>query len=148
MNYVRALDVIYIACSKALDIVYHNILVFILGQWSLGRWMSRTLFGWLCCCLDGHVAVWMVMLRGLYSVWRPATRGHSTGSVLGPVLFHISVIGRRGWWGHLSDLQMTPNCGGHPSIKFCVLSYNISHNFWNGCKWRIENSNVCELKMP
>lgn len=79
VNYVRALDVIYIASSKALDIVYHNILVFILGQWSLGRWMSRTLFGWL---------------RGLYSVWRPATRGHSTGSVLGPVLFHISLSNR------------------------------------------------------
>lgn len=34
---VMALDVIYIISSKALDIVCHSILIFGLGQWSLGR---------------------------------------------------------------------------------------------------------------
>jgi len=33
----------------------------------------------------------MVPLGGLYSVLRPVTRGHSTGSVPGPVLFNSSL---------------------------------------------------------
>lgn len=44
VNNMRAVDVIYIVSSKVLGIIYHNIPVFILGQWMVGEGVK--------CCLD------------------------------------------------------------------------------------------------
>lgn len=107
LSNLKTLDIICIVCSKAFDNVYYNILVFVLGQRSLGWWMSKTL--------------WMVMLMVVHCL-KVNNKGHSKGSAL--VLFSftsLSVIERRRWRACLSGLQMMQNSGDSSSTRYACF---------------------------
>lgn len=95
----RAVDAICPDCDKAFIVVFHNILVSMVGSYSLYGWTTR----WIGNQLGDEA--WRAADNGIKSIQRLVTSGELQGSLMCHVLIG-DVEGAHPW-----SLQLTPHIG-------------------------------------